>query len=41
MGIKIIRDKSLDKLFGKVLFHEEVEECNKIVHANKWETISL
>lgn len=36
MGVKVKRDKSLDKFSGKVLFPEKLEEANKIVSKLKW-----
>lgn len=36
LGVKIKRDKSLDKLSGKVLFPEKLKEANKVVSKLKW-----
>jgi len=36
LGIKVKRDKSLDKLSGKVLFPEKLKEANKVVNKLKW-----
>ena len=36
LGIKMKRDKSLDKLSGKVLFPERLKEANKVVSKLKW-----
>lgn len=36
LGVKVIRDKSLDKLSGKVLFPEKLEQANKVVAKLKW-----
>jgi hypothetical protein len=36
LGVKVKRDKSLDKLTGKVLFPEKLKEANKIVSKLKW-----
>jgi hypothetical protein len=36
LGVKIKRDKSLDKLSGKVLFPSKLKEANKVVSKLKW-----
>jgi hypothetical protein len=36
MGVKVKRDKSLDKLSGKVLFPKKLEEANKVVAKLTW-----
>lgn len=36
LGVKLKRDKSLDKLSGKVLFPEKLKEANKVVGKLKW-----
>jgi hypothetical protein len=36
LGVKVKRDRSLDKLSGKVLFPEKLEEANKVVAKLKW-----
>ncbi len=36
LGVEIKRDKSLDKLSGKVLFPEKLKTANKIVSKLKW-----
>ena len=36
LGIKVIRDKSLDKYSGKVLFPEKLELANKVVKNLQW-----
>jgi len=36
LGIKVIRDKSLDKYSGKVLFPEKLAIANKVVANLKW-----
>jgi hypothetical protein len=36
LGIKVKRDKSLDKLSGKVLFPEKLKIANKVVANLKW-----
>lgn len=36
LGVKIKRDKSLDKLSGKVLFPEKLETANKVVAKLVW-----
>jgi len=36
LGIKVKRDKSLDKFSGKVLFPEKVEQANKVVANLIW-----
>lgn len=36
LGVKVKRDKSLDKLSGKVLFPEKLKEANKVVSKLKW-----
>lgn len=36
LGVKVIRDKSLDKLSGKVLFPKKLEQANKIIARLKW-----
>jgi hypothetical protein len=35
-GVKLKRDKSLDKLSGKVLFPEKLKIANKVVNNMKW-----
>ncbi len=34
-GVKIKRDKSLDKLSGKILFPDKLKEANKIIASLK------
>jgi len=36
-GVKLKRDKSLDKFSGKVLFPEKLKEANKIISNLKWD----
>lgn len=36
LGVKVIRDKSLDKLSGKVLFPDKLKQANKVVAKLKW-----
>jgi hypothetical protein len=36
LGVKVKRDKSLDKLSGKVLFPDKLKEANKVVGKLKW-----
>lgn len=36
LGVKVKRDRSLDKFSGKVLFPEKVKEANKVVSKLKW-----
>jgi hypothetical protein len=36
-GVKIKKDKSLNKFSGKVLFPEKLKEANKIVSRLKWD----
>ncbi len=36
LGIKVKRDKSLDKFFGKVLFPEKVAQANKVIANLIW-----
>lgn len=36
LGVKVKRDRSLDKLSGKVLFPGKLEEANKVVAKLKW-----
>lgn len=36
LGFKVKRDKSLDKLSGKVLFPEKLKIANKVVANLKW-----
>lgn len=38
LGIKVKRDKSLDKLSGKVLFPEKLATANKVVAKLQWKT---
>jgi len=38
LGVKVKRDKSLDKLSGKVLFPEKLKVANKVVSNLKWKT---
>lgn len=38
LGVKVKRDKSLDKLSGKVLFPEKLKAANDIVSNLKWKT---
>lgn len=38
LGVKVKRDKSLDKLSGKVLFPEKLEEANKVLSNLEWKT---
>ena len=35
-GVKVKRDKSLDKLSGKVLFPEKLKKANEVVANLKW-----
>jgi hypothetical protein len=35
-GVKLKRDKSLDKLSGKVLFPEKLKIANKVVANMRW-----
>ena len=35
-GVKVIIDKKLDKLSGKVLFPEKLKEANKIISKIIW-----
>ena len=35
-GVRVIRDKSLDKLSGVDLFPEKTKEANKVVANLKW-----
>ncbi len=36
LGVTVKRDKTLDKLSGKVLFPEKLKEANKVVSKLKW-----
>lgn len=36
LGVKVKRDKSLDKLSGKILFPGKLAEANKVVAKLKW-----
>ncbi|MES2701326.1 MAG: hypothetical protein V4649_01750 [Bacteroidota bacterium] len=36
LGVNIKKDKTLDKLSGKVLFPEKLKEANKVVSKLKW-----
>jgi len=36
LGLKLKKDKSLDKLSGKVLFPEKLKEANRIITKMKW-----
>jgi hypothetical protein len=36
LGVKVKKDKSLDKLSGKVLFPEKLKEANNVVGKLKW-----
>lgn len=36
LGVKVVRDKSLDKLSGKILFPEKLAAANKIIAKLKW-----
>ncbi|HEY8957714.1 hypothetical protein [Chitinophaga sp.] len=36
LGVKVVRDKSLDKLSGKTLFPEKLEQANKIIAKLRW-----
>jgi hypothetical protein len=36
-GIKIKKDKSLDKFSGKVLFPEKLKQANAVVTKLKWD----
>ncbi|HTF30540.1 MAG TPA: hypothetical protein VK625_16920 [Flavitalea sp.] len=38
LGVKVRRDKSLDKLSEKVLFPEKLKQANKVVSNLKWKT---
>jgi len=38
LGVKGKRDKSLDKLSGKVLFPEKLKVANKVVSNLKWKS---
>ena len=38
LGVTVKRDKSLDKLSGKVLFPEKLKQANKVVSNLKWKT---
>ena len=38
LGVKVKRDKSLDKLSGKVLFPEKLKVANKVVSNLKWKS---
>jgi hypothetical protein len=38
LGVKVKRDKSLDKLSGKVLFPKKLKEANKVISNLKWKT---
>jgi hypothetical protein len=35
-GIRVKKDKSLDRFSGKVLFPEKLEEANRVVSKLKW-----
>lgn len=39
LGVKVRRDKSLDKFSGTVLFPEKLREANKFVARIKWKAI--
>ena len=36
LGVRVKKDKSLDKFSGKVLFPEKLEEANKVISKLKW-----
>jgi hypothetical protein len=36
LGIRVKKDKSLDKFSGKVLFPDKLEEANKVISKLKW-----
>ena len=36
VGVEVKKNKSLDKLSGKVLFPEKLKKANKIVSKLKW-----
>ena len=36
LGVQVKRDRSLDKLSGKVLFPEKLKEANKMISRLKW-----
>ena len=38
LGVKVKRDKSLDKLSGNVLFPEKLKVANKVVSNLKWKS---
>lgn len=39
VGVKVKRDKSLDKLSGTVLFPEKLKEANRMISRLKWKTV--
>lgn len=39
LGIKVRRDKSLDKLSGKVLFPKKLKIANEVVSKLKWKKV--
>ena len=40
LGVHIKRDRSLDKLSGKVLFPEKLKEANKMISRLKWPSLA-
>jgi hypothetical protein len=36
LGVRVKKDKSLNKFSGKVLFPEKLEEANRVVSKLKW-----
>ena len=36
LGVQVKRDRSLDKLSGKILFPEKLKEANRMVSRLKW-----
>ena len=36
LGVQVKRDRSLDKLSGKVLFPEKLKEANHMISRLKW-----
>jgi len=36
LGVKVKKDKSLDKLSEKILFPEKLKEANKMIAKIKW-----
>lgn len=39
LGVKVRRDRSLDKLSGKVLFPEKLKTANAMISRMKWGTV--